>query len=74
MLWLLGSVALVGGEGCGWEAWVEAAASPPPMRDEMDMLLPGRCDWPSAGTSLLGAKEEVKAVRCECECEEDMCC
>lgn len=43
MLWPLGTGALVGGEGCDCAVWLSAPVSPPPpIRDEMDMLLPGR--------------------------------
>lgn len=57
MLWVLDG-AFAGGDGWGCDVCAAAPVSPAPMRDEMDMLLPGRA-WPSPGSSLLTPKVAV---------------
>jgi hypothetical protein len=57
MLWLFGRGALVGGDGCVCDLCTGALVSPPPpIIDEMDMLLPGRCIGPRPGSSLCAPK------------------
>lgn len=59
--------AVVGGDVCDCDVWATALVSPPPIRDEMDMLLPGRCTDPRPGSSLLAAKAEAYGGRAACD-------
>lgn len=72
MLWPLDDGALVAGDDCDCDCvvWAGAPVSPPPpMRDEMDMLLPvpGRNAWPRPGSSLLAPKLGGYWARCGCD-------
>lgn len=57
MLWPFDEGAFAEGDDGDCVVWMGAPVSPPPpIKDEMAMLVPGRIAWPRPGSSLAAAK------------------